>query len=177
VSSSSIAYPSGMQISMTYSAGDTTILIQFDEPFASLDTIDLVLSGMVDWSNNGTTDKYLTLHTYLLADYNSDNLINVIDLTEFATAWSANTLSFELGPVSGTVPHLIPVPNGKFDLRDVMAFTRMWHWYNQTPILLSPDPGDGEIGPLLSIAQQDRNQVVSLPQGAAAGQVFVLIRR
>jgi len=175
VSSSSIAYPGGMQISMTYSAGDTTILIQFDEPFASLDTIDLVLSGMVDWSNNGTTDKYLTLHTYLLADYNSDNLINVIDLTDFATAWSANTLSFELGPVSGTVPHLIPVPNGKFDLRDVMAFTRMWHWYNQTPILSGGGllASGSDIGPLLNIAQQDRNLVVSLPEGAAAGQVFV----
>jgi len=175
VSSSSIAYPVGMQISMTYSAVDTTILIQFDEPFASLDTIDLVLSGMVDWSNNGTTDKYLTLHTYLLADYNSDNLINVIDLADFATAWSANTLSFELGPVSGTVPHLIPVPNGKFDLRDVMAFTRMWHWYNQTPILSGGGllASGSDIGPLLNIAQQDRNLVVSLPEGAAAGQVFV----
>ena len=75
VSSSSIAYPGGMHISMTYSQNDTTILLQFDEPFASLDTINLILSGMVDWSNNGTSDKYLTLHTYLLADYNSDNLI------------------------------------------------------------------------------------------------------
>ena len=173
VSSTSIAYPEGMQISLTYSPTDTTILLQFDEPFASLDTIDLVLSGMVDWSNNGTTDKYLTLHTYLLADYNSDNLINVIDLTDFATAWSANTLSFELGPVSGTVPHLIPVPNGKFDLRDVMSFTRMWHWFNQTPTSSGLLAGGSDIGPLLNIAQQDRSLVVSLPAGAAAGQVLV----
>ena len=175
VNSSSIAYPGGMQISMTYSAVDTTILLQFDEPFASLDTIDLVFSGMVDWSNNGTTDKYLTLHTYLLADYNGDNLINVIDLTDFATAWSDNTLSFELGPVSGTVPHLIPVPNGKFDLRDVMAFTRMWHWYNQTPILSGGGllASGSDIGPLLNIAQQGRSLVMSLPEGATAGQVVV----
>ena len=173
VSSNSIGYPDSMQISLTYSTVDTTILLQFDEPFASLDTIDLVLSGMVDWSNNGTTDKYLTLHTYLLADYNSDNLINVIDLTNLATAWSANTLSYELGPVSGTVPHLIPAPNGKFDLRDVMAFTRMWHWYNQTPTSPGLLAGGSDIGPLVNIAQQGRSLVVSLPEGSAAGQVVV----
>jgi hypothetical protein len=173
VSSSSIGYPEGMQISLSYSPADTSILVQFDEPFASLDTINLILSGMVDWSNNGTTDKYLTMLTYLLADYNSDNQINVIDLTNFSTAWSAGTLSFELGPVSGTVPHLIPTLNGKLDLRDVMTFTRMWHWFHQTPTLLSPAPGGGDIGPLLSIAQQDRSLVVSLPEGATAGQVVV----
>ena len=173
VSGNSIGYPDSMQISLTYSAVDTTILLQFDEPYASLDTIDLVLSGMVDWSNNGTSDKYLTLHTYLLADYNSDNSINIVDLTNFATAWSANTLSFELGPASGTVPHLISVPNGKFDLRDVMAFTRMWHWYNQTPTSPELLAGGSDIGPLVNIAQLDRSLVVSLPEGAAAGQVIV----
>ena len=173
VSSNSIGYPNGMQISLTYAAVDTTILLQFDEPYASLDTIDLVLSGMVDWSNNGTSDKYLTLHTYLLADYNSDNSINIVDLTNFATAWIANTLSFELGPASGTVPHLISVPNGKFDLRDVMAFTRMWHWYNQTPTSPELLAGGSEIGPQVNIAQQDRSLVVSLPEGAAAGQVII----
>ncbi len=172
VSSSSIGYPEGIQISSSYSSTDTSILLQFDEPFASLDTINLVLSGIVDWSNNSTTDKYLTLHTYLLADYNSDNQINVMDLTDFATAWSDNILSFELGPVSGTVPHLIPVLNGKFDLRDAMTFTRMWHWFNQTPTTL-PSNSSGDIGLLLSINQQDRRLEVSLPEGAKAGQVIV----
>ena len=172
VSSSSIGYPDGMQINSSYSSTDTSIFLQFDEPFASLDTINLVLSGIVDWSNNGTTDKYLTLHTYLLADYNNDNQINVIDLTNFATAWSDNILSFELGPVSGTVPHLIPVLNGKFDLRDAMTFTRMWHWFNQTPTTL-PSNSSGDIGLLLSINQQDRRLEISLPEDAKAGQVIV----
>ena len=172
VSSSSIGYPEGMQITSSYSSTDTSILLQFNEPFASLDTINLVLSGILDWSNNGTSDKNLTLHTYLLADYNSDNQINIIDLTSFATAWSDNLLSFELGPVSGTVPHLIPVLNGKFDLRDAMTFTRMWHWFNQTPTEL-PSNGSADIGLLLSINQQDRRLEISIPEEAKAGQIIV----
>jgi hypothetical protein len=56
-----------------------------------------------------------------------------------------------------------------------MAFTRMWHWYNQTPILSGGGllASGSDIGPLLNITQQDRSLVVSLPEGAAAGQVLV----
>ena len=33
-----------------------------------------------------------------------------------------------MGPATGTVPNLILSPDSKYDLEDVMGFSRMWHW-------------------------------------------------
>ena len=46
------------------------------------------------------------------------------DLSDF----SQSCYSKELGPADGIVPYLTLKPDGKFDLEDVMAFTRMLHW-------------------------------------------------
>ena len=52
-----------------------------------------------------------------------------------------------------------------------MAFVQMWYWYHQT---FSFSMGTlADIGGLLQIEQQDRSLVVTLPDGAVAGQVFI----
>ena len=50
------------------------------------------------------------------------------DLSSFVVAWNGDDFTKELGPSTGTVPNLILSPDNKYDLEDVMGFTRMWHW-------------------------------------------------
>ena len=167
---SSIAYDN-MNLNSTYSAEDTAIIIHFTEPYGSLDTINIEISNILDWSNNETDTKELIYTTYLLADYDNDFQIDVLDLNAFKTALTNQDFAYELGPVTGTVPHFIPTPNNILDLRDLMAFVQMWYWSNSSlPLITTTMP---EIGSRIEIEQIDKSIVVSLPEGSTSGQVFI----
>jgi len=113
----------------------------------------------------------LQFTTYMLADFDKNFQIDAIDLATNLTGWQNGDYSFEVGPVTGTVPHFIPTPDNVYDLDDVMTFVQMWYWYHQT---FSFSMGTlADIGGLLPIEQQDRSLVVTLPDGAIAGQVFI----
>jgi len=165
-----IAYED-MDLTTTYSAADTAIIIQFNVPYASLDSIILTINNILDWSDTGADDKEIQLTTYMLADYDKNFQINAADLAAYLTGWQNDDYSYELGPVTGTVPHFIPTPNNVYDLDDVMTFVQMWYWYHQTFSFTMTTLAD--IGGLLPIEQQDRSLVVTLPDGAIAGQVFI----
>jgi hypothetical protein len=166
-----IAYADGMDLSTSYSAADTAIIVQFNEPYASLDSITLTISNILDWSGSATDTKEFSYTTYMLADYDKNFQIDAADLAAYLTGWGDNDYSYELGPITGTVPHFIPTPNNVFDLRDVMAFVQMWYWYHQTFPLTMTTLAD--IGGFLPIEQQDGSLIVTLPEGAVAGQVFI----
>jgi hypothetical protein len=160
-----------MDLLSTYSEEDTAIIIHFTEPYGSLDTINIEISNILDWSNNGTDTKELIYTTYLLADYDNDFQIDVLDLNAFKTALTNQDFAYELGPITGTAPHFIPTPNNVFDLRDVMAFVQMWYWSNSSlPLFTTTMP---EIGSRIAIEQIDKSIVISLPEGSTAGQVFI----
>jgi hypothetical protein len=160
-----------MDLTSSYSAADTAIIIQFNEPYASLDTIDLTLSYIRDWSDTGTDDKQLQFTTYMLADYDKDLQVDVTDLIQFIDAWNVDDVSYELGPTSGSMPNLIPDVDGSFTLIDALTFSRMWYWYHQTFSFTMTSLAN--VGGLLPIEQQDRSLIVTLPEGAIAGQVFI----
>ena len=170
VTVSSIAYEN-MNLYTTYSSEDTAIIIHFTEPYGSLDTINIVISNILDWSENETDTKELLYTTYLLADYDNNFEVDILDLNAFKTALINKDLSYELGPITGEVPHFIPTPNSIFDLRDIMAFVQMWYWSNRSlPLIAGPMP---EVGSRLVIEQKDKSIVVSLPEGSTAGQIFI----
>ena len=169
-SATSIAY-ANMDITTSYSAADTALIVQFNEPFASLDSITLTINNILDWSGSGTDTKEFSYTTYMLADYDKNFQIDVYDLAAYLTGWTNGDFSYELGPITGTVPHFIPTPNNVYDLRDVMAFVQMWYWYHQTyPLALASVEN---VGGILPIEQLDRSLIVSLPDDAVAGQVFI----
>ena len=170
ITASSIAYDN-INLYSTYSAEDTAIIIHFLEPHGSLDTINIEINNILDWSDNETDSKELTYTTYLLADYDNNFQIDVLDLNAFKTALTNQDFAYELGPISGTVPHFIPTPNNIFDLRDIMAFVQMWYWSNRSlPLITGSMP---EIGGRLAVEQIDKSIIVSLPEGAVAGQIFI----
>ena len=171
VSTASLAY-SSMNLEATYSPDDTSIKIIVNDPWASLDTVTFAINNILDWSGSGTNEKTATFTTYLLGDYNNDFFVNVTDLSNFVTAWNNDDTSYELGPVTGTAPHFIPARNQSYDLRDIMVFTRMWHYSHETSTgrMLVYDP----LGLELNIYQEGHRLVVDLPAETKAAHVSLV---
>ncbi len=168
VTTTSLAY-SSMNLEATYSPEDTSIKITVNDPWASMDTVTFAINNILDWAGSGTDEKTATFTTYLLGDYNNDFSVDVADLSSFVTAWNNDDYSYELGPVTGTAPHFIPSRNQAYDLRDIMVFTRMWHYSHQTSTnrLLVYDP----LGSELNIYQEGHRLVVDLPAETNAAHV------
>jgi hypothetical protein len=168
VTTASLAYTS-MNLEATYSPEDTSIKITVNDPWASMDTVTFAINNILDWAGSGTNEKTATFTTYLLGDYNNDFSVNVTDLSNFVTAWNNDDTSYELGPVTGTAPHFIPARNQLYDLRDIMVFTRMWHYSHQTSTgqMLVYDP----LGSELNIYQEGHRLVVDLPAETKAAHV------
>ena len=168
VTTTSLAY-SSMNLEATYSPEDTSIKIIVNDPWASMDTVTFAINNILDWAGSATDEKAATFTTYLLGDYNNDFSVNVTDLSNFVTAWNNDDTIYELGPVTGTAPHFIPARNQSFDLRDIMVFTRMWHYSHETSAgrMLVYDP----LGSELNIYQEGQRLVVDLPAETKAAHV------
>ena len=76
------------------------------------------------------------------ADFDSSLTIDFDDLTRFVAAWYAKDYSQELGPSTGTMPHLLMEPDGDFSGRDLITFIRMWDWYSQYASPLAKATGE-----------------------------------
>jgi len=161
-----------MYVTTTYSAEDTAIVINFNQEYASLDTIALTLSGIEDWSDTPAIDKNLQFTTYLLGDYDHNLMIDAADLGSFMMGWQNNDYHYELGPAVGTAPHLVPALDSIYDLEDVMAFVQMWYNRHQQSTL-AMNIVDDQVGDMLELYQEDRSLVMTLPEGAISGQVYI----
>ena len=153
------------------SLSNDSIQINLTAPFASLDTLQFSISNLTDMV--GLDSSYaFTIYTRTQADYNDDGVIDVTDLATFSTAWTSADYSLELGPVTGTVPHLVPTPDNVYDLRDIMTLARMWHWSNNTPSLLLANIN--QYGPQLDIQQSGKILEIALTEDVVSGQVLVI---
>ncbi len=67
---------------------------------------------------------------YHIGDYTGDQIIDPQDLAQFAAAWNATpqNTAYEIGPATGTVPDLIPQPDGIIEFEDLTVFAMMWNW-------------------------------------------------
>ena len=157
-------------VTHTSSLDNDSIQINLNAPFTSLDTLIFSISNLTDMIGLDSSYSF-TIYTKLIADYNDDGLIDVNDLNAFSTAWNAEDITMELGPVTGIVPHLIPTLDNVYDLRDIMILARMWNWYHQTYTFTMTSLAN--VGGFLPIEQQDRSLIVTLPEGAVAGQVYI----
>ena len=106
----------------------TKINISLTAPFTSGDEFTLTVNDLTDRAGNVTNYLEYEYNVALLADYDADGTIGLIDLSTFVTGWEADSFDYELGPVTGTVPHFKPAPDGVYNNRDGMVFVWMWHW-------------------------------------------------
>ena len=148
-----------------------TVRVSFTPPFTSADqiTVDLTIT---DVAGNSNTTQYVYTVGFL-ADYNKDDSFGADDLLTFTNAWGAGDITKELGPVTGTAPYFRPQPDGVFDLRDGMAFVRMWRWYQSNSsgkILAKQLPS---IGKQVAIETAPDHFTIVPPRGTKAVEVVV----
>ncbi|MBT6777135.1 T9SS type A sorting domain-containing protein, partial [bacterium] len=161
----------GFTYNTVYMEDPPMLTVTFNAPFASLDTLTLQVNSMVDIAGIPAEDRLFTYYTSILGDYNNDLSVDASDLSTFITAWGSDDFTKELGPVTGEVPHLIPASNSSYDLRDVMAFTRMWHYFKTSS---SPVFAYEPIGLEADLVQDGTSISFDLPDEASAVHLQVL---
>nr|MBC8343476.1 T9SS type A sorting domain-containing protein [Bacteroidota bacterium] len=162
---------SGYSIDTVYTADPPNIQLTLVGPFAALDSVSIGIHGLTDLLGFEAVDTFFSYITPMIGDFNTDNSVDILDLNQFVIGWQTQDYIFETGPVTGVIPNYIPNINGVFDLRDVMAFTRMWHWSNNTPALLLTDIN--QFGPQLDIKQSGKILDIALTDDIVSGQVLI----
>ena len=158
-------------IAPTDQVDGNTVSVSFTPPFTSADQITIDLS-ITDKAGNVSAPQYIYNVGYL-ADFDGDDTFDASDLLSFTAGWEANDLTKELGPVTGTAPYFRPVPDGVFDLRDGMAFVRMWRWYqsNSTGKILAKQ--QASIGKAIDIESSPDHFTIVPPRGTRAVEVIL----
>jgi len=148
-----------------------SLVITLHSPLHSLDTLALSLQNVTDRSGLIADEMRYDLLSELLSDYTNDLKVDINDLPIFVSGWTNKDYSLELGPVSGEIPHFVPQVDSTYNLRDAMAFARMWNWsYEQTGLLALTRTILGEEP---EIIQSGQNLAISVPRQASSGQIVL----
>ena len=162
-----------VNIEPKFDLDSTNLNVSFTPPFTSGDQISLDIY-VTDLAGNTSETISYTYTIGYLGDYDFDNEIGLSDLNAFVNGWRLyDDLTKELGPVTGTAPYFRPVPDGVFDLRDGMAFVRMWRWYqsNSTGKILAKQ--QASIGKAIDIESSPDHFTIVPPRGTRAVEVIL----
>jgi len=143
--------------------------VTIDDNLASRDEVTLTLQNVDDLAGVVSEMAEYKFNTSTLADFNDDGTVNAADLSALITAWNAKDYTKELAPTTGTPPNLIPSPDAKYNLRDAMAFTRMWQWSKAgvgSKLL-------AKVGLEPTISQNGKSLEVLLPANTVAGELQI----
>ena len=168
--------PSGFSYTLDDTFFPDSITYIVDAPMMSLDTIDLIINKIEDYSGLSTVEISYRFLTPAMGDYSipPNDTINFFDLNIFVEAWESGDFTKELGPVIGDYPHFKLSPtagDGKFDLDDGMVFTRMWYWslirfgVSEIPVYVSGAKPD--------ISFSNNQLIIHPPPGSKAGQIIL----
>ncbi|GIR56898.1 MAG: hypothetical protein CM15mP64_3100 [Candidatus Neomarinimicrobiota bacterium] len=149
--------------------GDSSLSVMLQPPFASHDSITINFSYLEDKAGLSTVDIAYTYTTPILGDYDFDSKITYNDLWDLVENWEMKNFNYELGPVSGQVPHFISIPDSKFDIEDGMAFVQIWSWYQKEYGQIVEDTI--MIGKPLNIAQLGNELSIFIDDSIASGQI------
>ena len=151
-----------------YLIKEDTLLITTLPPFASLDTVTFTLTNVTDMRDLVTDSIQVHFETRMLGDYNDNLIIDIDDITNFAEEWP----SVDIAPVFGSPPFFVLAPDDTTNLRDAMAFSKMWRWSNQENISLSNQRL--QIGQPLSIKPTNKGFVLTLPHSTRSGEIEII---
>jgi hypothetical protein len=136
-----------------------------------MDSLRLSFTNVTDLVGFVTDEIKVSFGTVMLADYDGNRIVDVTDLASFVTGWQSKDYSYELGPVSGEAPHLIPNIDAQYNLRDVMTFFRMFDWSSMNTSYMA------RLYPLtgaeLDVEQTTKNLTVQVPDEVIAGEIVI----
>ena len=149
----------------------TALKLTLFPPLASLDTITVTLMNMKD-SANVLYDSAVvyTYYTPALGDFDWDEDIDAADLSALVSSWYEADYDFELGPVTGSIPHYIIHTDAEFGLDDGMAFVKMWYWKNQLNALSRPHRKTA--GENIKIGINNEEIILEPPDSTITGQIY-----
>ena len=148
---------------------DSSIEITLKPPFTSYDQITVDFTYLEDNAGISTVDIAYTYLTPMLGDYDFDNSITYSDLWDLVENWEISNMDYEIGPVVGEVPHVIPVLDSKFDIEDGMAFVQMWSWYQKEYGEIIED--SIQVGRPLIMNQNNEEYTIIIDSSIARGQL------
>ncbi|MFL3008001.1 MAG: Ig-like domain-containing protein [Candidatus Neomarinimicrobiota bacterium] len=148
---------------------DSSIEITLKPPFTSYDQITVDFTYLEDNAGISTVDIAYTYLTPMLGDYDFDNSITYSDLWDLVENWEISNMDYEIGPVVGEVPHVIPVLDSKFDIEDGMAFVQMWSWYQKEYGEIIED--SIQVGRPLIMDQNNEEYTIIIDSSIARGQL------
>ena len=133
-------------LSFSFSPFEDTVYVYSQLGIPSKDTLLLQVSNQLmdkngkgfDGNQDGdpqytiVDDSTLQILSYLVSDFDESDSINVLDLSLFITGWRINDYRFETGPADGVMPHLVTLPDNRYDIEDLMTFIRYWNWANNS---------------------------------------------
>ena len=154
-------------VNFSYDLTSQNLAISILSSLASRDQLSFKINDLKDLAGITAADQTITYNTATLADFNQDSNVDAGDLSSFVVAWNGDDFTKELGPSTGTVPNLILSPDNKYDLEDVMGFTRMWHWSRKNGVsgkLLT------HFGEEINYTQNGSRISIDWQEGAAVGQ-------
>ena len=102
---------------------DSLITITWDDTLTSNDTLIVYLDSALAFNSLFITDT-LYFYSHLWGDLNDDYDINIEDILQFNRSWP----DIDIGPFSGTLPHIRPTLDTKANLIDLLSFAKIWQW-------------------------------------------------
>ena len=148
---------------------DSSIKITLKPPFTSYDQITVEFTYLEDNAGISTVDIAYTYLTPMLGDYDYDNSITYNDLWDLVENWEISNMDYEIGPIIGDVPHVIPILDSKFDIEDGMAFVQMWSWYQKEYGEINED--SVQVGRRLIMNQDNEKYTIIIDRSFSRGQL------
>ncbi|NQT97805.1 MAG: T9SS type A sorting domain-containing protein, partial [Candidatus Marinimicrobia bacterium] len=146
--STGLSLSSAIEENLTYDLqflnNDQDVYIYPENSFISGDTISLILSADqitnaygygLDGNQNDVFEgspldnDTVTVYVNYSGDFDGNDQVDFDDLALFANGWYSKDYKYELGPVTGDIPHFITMTDSLFNIEDAMTFGRMWNWF------------------------------------------------
>ncbi|MFL3051317.1 MAG: FlgD immunoglobulin-like domain containing protein [Candidatus Neomarinimicrobiota bacterium] len=147
---------------------DNILTIETRPPFSSLDTISFYLNNVTDSHELVTEQIPIKFATRLLGDYDDNLIIDISDISEFANRWPTD----DIAPVEGFPPYFTLKTDGIINLRDAMAFARMWRWFNEENEEDVAVPNQFGIAP--NFSTYDNGFTMFLPPDVVSGEITII---
>ncbi|MBT6938986.1 MAG: T9SS type A sorting domain-containing protein, partial [Candidatus Marinimicrobia bacterium] len=161
-----------------------TITVKFASTLITYDSISIKLDASkikspfgygLDGNGDGTPgDDYTIIKkVYMPIDYDYSGTINASDVSLFVDYFKSNDSKWETAPiVAGTVPYVKILPDGKYDIDDMLTFVQFGNWYLQGASgKVADDIGNTPIS--LDTTIQSKDYTVSFSKSTKAIEVYV----
>ena len=138
--------PSAVTINSIYENElEYNVYIPEDDPsvlrieFEKLTSLDSLLVEVLPSQITSNDGKYimdsieaeniqLSYRVQLLGDYNLNKQLDSQDIDVLLSNWKTFDYKYELGPVEGTAPYFTSKFDNKWNIQDLLSFTRIWNY-------------------------------------------------